>query len=438
MHYKSLPAGVANHKAATGRANQKQVQPTFSANHRQASAMTPGQPRQDSDANNPKTETSLMGDKEVQGAHARYKNQGCNTNLNKLSNEHRIEKLSNEKVSEEKAKFFRRCVKVDSKQASPSRLKGQPPKALPKKRVYEEFDSTSENKKIPVITQNSAKKVKVNTLDVEDADLEKSKQFPQVLPEKFDATKEKLAPSSFVPVEAATTNGSGSSSGSGSPMEEASSTTSSGGMVTSGHLRSLFDGLSHLYLTSPADNRGCKRSTSDGKESAVGSSAQVAGSSTQNTASTFLFPPASHYQQLLSETADSIVNKNVNQEVKTALTAEFIASTVGASQNIEKVAKKKHPLVKSACTKSETKTMECSPSVHEVKDIKDRNISKEDGETVEHKCKQSMSCEASNQQDQDTTHTHHHHCRRHHKHHKHRHHHRRRKGKHLCCTQRYI
>ena len=59
--------------------------------------------------------------------------------------------------------------------------------------------------------------------------------------------------------------GGSSCSGSGSPLEEgcSSSTTSSGAIVTSGKLRSLFDGLSHLYMTS--DGRSCKRPSLKGR-----------------------------------------------------------------------------------------------------------------------------------------------------------------------------
>lgn len=251
-------------------------------------------------------------------------------------------KLSNDRLSKEKAKFFRRRVKVENigvcSESPPvlSNLSKRNRDTLSKKRLFSELDSTdipgnsradekrtsltlaedgnmkpsardlnikkpSDNRasdvrnvcsKASVSADNqcasagknltcrgkptaSLKKMKTDSKGLNEESKSKHVQ-PDDLP-LFALPDNKICDvgrkySETCDGVAGTDNGTGSptlssggsscngtSSGSGSPLEEgcSSSTTSSGAIVTSGHLRSLFDGLSHLYMTN--DPRGCKR-----------------------------------------------------------------------------------------------------------------------------------------------------------------------------------
>lgn len=314
-----------------------------------------------------------IGDDVTRGSKSSLYDSGLGSQVS--SDCHFPQKLSNERLSKEKAKFFRRRVKVESKGnvaagsgVSPAKVvpaRAAPAKAAPattlqqsntskkgsdsasKKRLFSELDSNSEHlelqtsakQKLPAHQSTSRhrtdkqvpKHLKLKmphlechhserqrgcstyTSDEQDSSndgksdtfrsgtsLKKSKsgRDPRIFSNLKESSKKKLPTEKLkhesssglieqtfaFPTKKSDVEGcdrelsavgdnetgsptlsiggsccNGNSSGSGSPLEEgcSSSTTSSGAMVTSGHLRSLFDGLSHLYMTN--DPRGCKR-----------------------------------------------------------------------------------------------------------------------------------------------------------------------------------
>ena len=196
------------------------------------------------------------------------------SNENDLNNSyvkktHRIVDLlqDDDVLSDEKAKFFRKKVKSHDK-----------PELLAKNMFVtgSEFSKIQNAKIVRDMRNIFSNDIKIRTLEKnthsESCDVNKSVFRPvseqnytkqicarRVQHSLTDVQELTTTKKTIESIDNKTIESIDNRSGSGSPPEESSSTTSSGGTVATGHLRSLFDGLSHLY--DPTHDRDCKTTT---------------------------------------------------------------------------------------------------------------------------------------------------------------------------------
>ncbi|KAK4288124.1 hypothetical protein Pmani_038840 [Petrolisthes manimaculis] len=175
-------------------------------------------------------------------------------------------KLHSDKLSKEKAKFFKRSFgdKGRFKVAkSEIRVDSQSSAGLGLTRVIK--DSASVREKVGSVVTEVSSSESDTTSESSSSDDESGADVPQAIPRTPGHHALPLASAQpmvqgvaagKVPARKSESLSEGElDSGSGTPHEErsSSSTNSSSTMLTSGHLRGLFDGLSHLYT--PYDSR---------------------------------------------------------------------------------------------------------------------------------------------------------------------------------------